>query len=116
MSLADDITAATLSFASGVAHLRFSGQEVFFRGHFPQGPVLPAVVQVSAAVYFAGRVLGREVRLVEVTRSKFTHPTGPGRDLVMTVTCDEAEEGRTRVKALLRDGDRNVAELTLRVL
>ena len=41
MSLADDINAATLSFADGTARLRFSGDEIFFRGHFPDGPVLP---------------------------------------------------------------------------
>lgn len=116
MSLADDISAATISFVDGTARLRFSGDEVFFRGHFPDGPVLPAVVQVAAAVQFAGRVLGRQVRLAEVTRSKFMHPTGPGRELVLIVVCDSVEDGRTRVKAILRDGDRDVAELSLRIV
>ncbi|MBZ0137965.1 MAG: hypothetical protein K8I27_16535 [Planctomycetes bacterium] len=116
MSLTDDISAATLSFEDGTARLSFSGEEIFFRGHFPDGPVLPAVVQVAAAVYFAGKLLGRGVTLSEVTRSKFTNPTGPGRELVLTLACDDAEGGRTRVKAMLRDGDKNVAELTLRVV
>lgn len=116
MSLVDDISAATLSFTGGTARLRFSGDEVFFRGHFPDGPVLPAVVQVAASVHFAGKLLGRDVKLAEVTRSKFMHPTGPGRDLVLTVMCDDAEEGKTRVKALLGDGEKDVAELTLRVI
>ena len=116
MSLADDINAATLSFDDGTARLRFSGDEIFFRGHFPDGPVLPAVVQIAAAVHFAGKLLGRELRLVEVTRSKFMQPTGPGRELVLSVSCDDAEEGRTRVKALLREGDSEVAELSLRVV
>ena len=115
MSLSADIEAATLAFADGAAQLRFSGDEPFFRGHFPDGPVLPAVVQVAAAVHFAGRVLGRAVRLAEVTRAKFMNPTGPGRELVLAVTVEPAEEGRMRVKALIRDGDSVVAELTLRV-
>jgi 3-hydroxyacyl-[acyl-carrier-protein] dehydratase len=116
LNLTADIEAATLEFADGVARLRFSGDEVFFRGHFPDGPLLPAVVQVAAAVHFAGRVLGREVALAEVTRAKFMNPTGPGRELVLELTLDAAEEGRTRVKALIRDGDKEVAELTLRVV
>lgn len=116
MNLADDLNAATLSFEAGTARLCFSGAEDFFRGHFPDGPVLPAVVQVAAAVHFAGRLLGRPVRLAEVTRAKFMNPTGPGRELELSVGVEPAEEGRSRVKALLRDGDKEVAELTLRVL
>ncbi|MCB9893839.1 MAG: hypothetical protein H6839_05300 [Planctomycetes bacterium] len=116
MSLAAELEAATQAFADGEARMKFSGSEDFFRGHFPDGPVLPAVVQVAAAVHFAGRMLGREVRLAEVTRAKFMNPTGPGRELVLAIDCEPAEEGRTRVKAMLRDGDRDVAELTLRVL
>jgi 3-hydroxyacyl-[acyl-carrier-protein] dehydratase len=116
LSLASDIEAATLAFADGRAKLRFNGREEFFRGHFPDGPVLPAVVQVAAAVHFAGRVLGRVVTLAEVTRAKFMNPTGPGRELLLELTVDAAEEGRTRVKALIREGDTEVAELTLRVV
>jgi 3-hydroxyacyl-[acyl-carrier-protein] dehydratase len=116
LSLSSDIEAATLGFADGTARLRFSGDEAFFRGHFPDGPVLPAVVQVAAAVYFAGRILGRVVRLAEVTRAKFMNPTGPGRELLLEFTLEPAEEGRTRVKAVIHDGKNTVAELTLRVV
>jgi 3-hydroxyacyl-[acyl-carrier-protein] dehydratase len=116
MNLADDLNAATLSFEAGVVRLRFSGSEDFFKGHFPDGPVLPAVVQVAAAVHFAGRLIGRAVRLAEVTRAKFMNPTGPGRELELSVSVEPEEEGRSRVKALLRDGDTEVAELTLRVM
>ncbi|MCA8911535.1 MAG: hypothetical protein KDB82_07510 [Planctomycetes bacterium] len=117
MSLADDLQAATLEFdgEAGRARMRFSGEELFFKGHFPDGPVLPAVVQVAAAVHFAGRVLGREVKLAEVSRAKFMNPTGPGRELTLALTLEEAEEGRTKVKAQIREGDKDVAEFTLRV-
>ena len=116
MNLGADLEAATLSFEDGAARLRFTGNEQFFQGHFPDGPVLPAVVQVAAAVHFAGLTLGRGVRLAEVTRAKFMSPTGPGRELVMTVSVQPPDEGRSRVKALMRDGERDVAELTLRVV
>lgn len=119
MSLRDDLERAVLHLAvegnRGEAHLRFSGDEVFFVGHFPSGPVLPAVVQVSAALMLAGRVLGREVSLSEVTRAKFTNPTGPGHELTLTVTTEEKED-RTRVKAFVKEGSKEIAELTLRVM
>ncbi|MCA8917928.1 MAG: hypothetical protein KDB68_05605 [Planctomycetes bacterium] len=118
MNLTKDLDAATLAFdaEAGSARLRFSGDELFFKGHFPEGPVLPAVVQVAAAVHFAGRALGREVRLAEVSRAKFMNPTGPGRELVMAMSLESGEDGRTKVKASIRDAGKEVAELTLRVL
>lgn len=118
MSLAEELEAATLAFdaEAGSASLRFSGDELFFKGHFPDGPVLPAVVQVAAAVHFAGRILGRGVRLAEVSRAKFMNPTGPGRELLMAVAPEAETDGRVKVKASIRDAGKEVAELTLRVL
>ena len=43
------------------------------------------------------------------------NPTGPGRELTLALTLEEAEEGRTKVKAQIREGDKDVAEFTLRV-
>ncbi|MBE7492159.1 MAG: hypothetical protein HS108_10440 [Planctomycetes bacterium] len=100
--------------AGARAELRFAGDEFFFEGHFPGAPVLPAVVQVGAAVELASRVLNMPQRLVEVTRAKFTSPTGPGRVLTLVVTLD-AENGRHRVRASMHDGETPVSEFTLRV-
>lgn len=117
MGLASDIERATTEFdaANGRASLKFSGEEQFFKGHFPQGPVLPAVVQVAAAVHFAGRLQGCEFTLAEVSRAKFMNPTRPGRELVLNLTAAPAEGGLTKVKASILDGAKVVAELTLRV-
>jgi 3-hydroxymyristoyl/3-hydroxydecanoyl-(acyl carrier protein) dehydratase len=120
MNLRRDIERATLAFSAngstGEALFRFAGDEVFFRGHFPKGPVLPAVVQIAAAVLFSSRVAGQEMRLSEVTRAKFTNPTGPGRELTLLVQLEAIEDSRRRVKAVLRDGDLEVSELNLRVI
>lgn len=120
MTLTEDISRATIAFEAGAnegtARLRFAGDEVFFKGHFPQAPVLPAVVQVAAAVDFASRIAGERLRLSEVTRAKFTNPTGPGRDLLMHLTLEPVQEGKRRVKALIKDGELEVAELSLRVM
>lgn len=118
MTLSQSIDAATRSFdaENGTAVLHFSGDETFFRGHFPGNPVLPAMVQIAATVHLTGRMLGRDLRLVEVTRAKFTSPTGPGRDLTVEISTEAEDEGRTRVKALIREHELEVAELYLRVL
>ncbi len=96
------------------AELAFLGDEFFFQGHFPNGPVLPAVVQVGAAVELASRALKVPQKLVEVTRAKFTSPTGPGRLLTLRVAID-AEQDRNRLRASIHDGDLLISEFTLRV-
>jgi 3-hydroxymyristoyl/3-hydroxydecanoyl-(acyl carrier protein) dehydratase len=118
MNLQGAIDRACLSLrgepAMATAELRFSEDDFFFEGHFPTGPVLPAVVQVGAVVELASRLLGAPQRLAEVTRAKFTNPTGPGRLLTLTLAI-EAEPGRHKVRATLADGDVQISELVLRV-
>lgn len=101
--------------ASGArAELCFTGDEFFFEGHFPGAPVLPAVVQVGAAVELASRLLKRPQRLIEVTRAKFTSPTGPGCLLTLRVAID-SDGQRHRVRASIHDSETLVSEFTLRV-
>lgn len=120
MNLNAELEAALLdltqSGTSARATLQFKGSEVFFDGHFPERPVLPAVVQVAVAMFVADRVAGRALQLVEVTRATFLNPTGPGVPLQLEVSLEPAEKGRLRVKALLREGEKPVAELSLRVV
>ncbi|MFG1175109.1 hypothetical protein AAFN90_16270 [Erwiniaceae bacterium CAU 1747] len=50
----------------------FSG----FRGHFPDNPLLPGIVQIMLARYTAAA--GKSARLTGVKRCKFLHPIKPG--------------------------------------
>lgn len=100
---------------SASARLVFTGTEFFFDGHFPGEPVLPAVAQVDAAIALASRILGAPHRLAEVTRAKFTAPTGPGRDLSLRVDLDRAEPDRVRLRAQLHAGPTQVSEFTARI-
>jgi 3-hydroxyacyl-[acyl-carrier-protein] dehydratase len=77
-----------------------------FSGHFPDYPILPAVVQILAAVALVGEGAGRRQRLVAVEDAKFLNPVRPDQEL--TVRC------RTRsVKGkLLHDAQLSVGEAT----
>lgn len=101
--------------ASASAQFRFAPDEFFFKGHFPSGPVLPAVVQLGAVVALASRLIGAPQRLCEVTRSKFTNPTGPGRLLGVAIEIEAAGSGRHKVRAAWSDGETPVSEFALRV-
>lgn len=94
--------------------LTFSGKEFFFQGHFPGDPVLPAAVQIDAAVHFASRALGSKLRITEVTRAKFMHPAGPNQPLLLELEFRQEKDGH-RVKARITHQDHAVAEFTLRV-
>jgi len=57
----------------------FSG----FRGHFPQNPVLPAIIQLMTARESIIEYLGRDLLITKVTRAKFQKVVTP--DVPVTV-------------------------------
>jgi 3-hydroxyacyl-[acyl-carrier-protein] dehydratase len=80
--------------AVGVKHL--TGQEDFFRGHFPSRPVMPGVLivetmaQTAAAlvVYTLGPAAeGKLVYFMSVDKARFRKPVSPGDTLRVKVTC-----------------------------
>lgn len=113
-TLARALQSVSVDNAGAQAELHFAGDEFFFEGHFPGAPVLPAVVQVGAAVELASRALKVPQRLVEVTRAKFTSPAAPGRALALRIGMD-VDGDRHRVRASIHDSETQVSEFTLRV-
>jgi 3-hydroxyacyl-[acyl-carrier-protein] dehydratase len=70
-----------------------------FRGHFPGRPVLPAVVQVMAALHVAEEAWGRGCAgTLRVDRAKFNLPIVPGDEV--EVRCEmKTVSGETAFKA-----------------
>jgi 3-hydroxyacyl-[acyl-carrier-protein] dehydratase len=110
MNTAGALERALIAFDAGVARLRFGGDEFFFQGHFPGTPLLPATVQVAAALHFGARLAGGHLTLTEVARATFTSPTGPGRELALELRYEPG-----KLRARLRDGENTVSDLSLRV-
>ncbi len=54
-----------------------------FEGHFPNKPVLPAVVQVIMAQMAINEATGQNIDLQEITQAKFSFPIEPEN----TITC-----------------------------
>ena len=62
---------------------RFSGAELFFRGHFPGEPLVPGVILSEALAQTAGIAAGRgttgkSYRLSAIKQMKFLRPVRPG--------------------------------------
>lgn len=53
-----------------------------FSGHFPGRPIVPGVILLDRALYFAEAVLGRPELVWEIAQTKFFSPVGPGQVLI----------------------------------
>jgi len=82
---------------------RFSRDFVGFSGHFPGYPVLPAIVQILAALDVAERMKARRLKLAGVKNAKFHIRIRPGHEvLVECMDCgNRVEEAAFDVRLLL---------------
>jgi 3-hydroxymyristoyl/3-hydroxydecanoyl-(acyl carrier protein) dehydratase len=62
----------------------------FFRGHFPQWPVLPGVVQVHWAITFTHRYFGEPGIFVRIDNLKFHRVLAPNADIELELRYDAA--------------------------
>ncbi len=67
---------------SAVGRCRFEAGFAGFAGHFPGRPILPAVVQIMAALQVAAKVWGDPpTGAVSVHKAKFVLPVVPGDEI-----------------------------------
>ncbi len=92
---------------TGARHYRFGPGFIGFSGHFPGNPILPAIVQIRAAVSLAEEEGGKTLRLAAVRSAKFLAPIRPDEDVWIRV--------RRRVESGidLRDATLSVAGKTV---
>ena len=93
---------------------RFAPDFPGFAGHFPGDPVLPAVVQLLAAVCLAEDGEGRRLRLAGVGTAKFLFPIRPDEEIL--VRCRVRADGDERLcDAVVSAGGRPAAVAQLRL-
>jgi 3-hydroxyacyl-[acyl-carrier-protein] dehydratase len=90
----------------------FTGEFAGFAGHFPDYPILPAVVEILTVVALVGEAAGRRLRLVAVEDAKFLSPVRPDQELL--VRCRERSvKGKLCHEAQLTVGGTIAASLLL---
>ncbi len=77
---------------NGACRYRLGADFPAFEGHFPERPVLPAVVQIQLALDALCRLKGAPCALKAVYKAKFSRPAGPGAELCICV--QEKDGGR----------------------
>jgi 3-hydroxyacyl-[acyl-carrier-protein] dehydratase len=68
---------------SGQGEFLFPSAFPGFEGHFPGNPLLPAVLQLAAARYGAGRLLGRPLTLSALEKVKFKGVVRPDDAIIL---------------------------------
>ena len=77
----------------GISHKLFSKDEYFFKGHFPQNPIVPGVIIVEAMAQTAGIVVSyklsefkeKSVLFMSVNKAKFRKPILPNEKVSFEV-------------------------------
>ena len=80
---------------SGVGYKKFYESEYFFKGHFPNKPIVPGVVLIEALAQTAGVVVSqtfdkdkdRTVLFMSVSKAKFRKPVLPNDFISLKVDC-----------------------------
>ena len=77
----------------GISHKKFSENEYFFKGHFPNNPIVPGVIIVEAMAQTAGIVVSYKLReykeksvlFMSVNKAKFRKPILPNDQVIFEV-------------------------------
>jgi 3-hydroxyacyl-[acyl-carrier-protein] dehydratase len=113
-----DIEQGLISWGSGGELQALSGTFRFdeglevFKGHFPEMPVLPGVMQIEMVRFLAEQGTGCVHRILRVKKAKFTGQILPG-DLVHLTMTMEMQEVALRVKARLKVDGKDVGSIVL---
>ena len=77
----------------GVGYRKFLPEEYFFRGHFPNSPIVPGVILVEALAQTAGIIVAKgfkdksekSVLFTSISNAKFRKPVVPNDEIVFEV-------------------------------
>lgn len=85
-----------------------------FEGHFPDNPVVPAVVQLLMGALVAEAVAGRTLTVVQVAKAKFLHPLRPLEDINLRCVPDPDDALRCQIQLTGAAGTAAVFRLQLK--
>ena len=105
-------TVAGIGAETGARRYRFGPGFIGFSGHFPGNPILPAIVQIRAAVSLAEEEGGKTLRLAAVRSAKFLAPIRPDEDVWIRVRR-RVESGMDICDATLSVAGKTVAAFQL---
>ncbi len=97
---------------SGQQSFCFKSDFLGFSGHFPDYPILPAVLQVLIAHMLAETIMGVPLSVMALNRAKFVQQVRPNDQVDVQVTCRE-KEGELHCASELMVAAQRVASFSL---
>ena len=91
--------------SSGTKHevrLSVSHESTYYHEHFASFRLLPAVAEIDIVALLAGRILGKEIEVLSITKTKFTKLIVPDSSLILTL--DMGKPGIIAFRFSLDDG------------
>ena len=121
MLLVDQITELTDRRAVGTLHL--TGDEFFFRGHFPGDPIMPAVFRLEALAQVGGVALlsmpqfkGKTAVYTGIDKAKFRAMAKPGDTLRLEVKFTKRRGPMAVAEGVAWVGDEKAAEAEIKCM
>lgn len=119
MLLIDEITEITETGAVGVLHL--TGDEIFFQGHFPGNPIMPAVFRLEALAQVGAVALlsmpefkGKTAVYTGIDKAKFRAMVVPGDTIRMEIEFVKRRGSMAVAQGTVWVGDQKAAEAEIK--
>jgi 3-hydroxyacyl-[acyl-carrier-protein] dehydratase len=106
------LSPALLTADSGEQSFCFTDSFIGFAGHFPDYPIVPAILQTLMAQMLAEEVMGESLQFLGLSRAKFTRQLRPDEQVDISLKCKD-KEGQLRCSTRLMVGNESVASFTL---
>ena len=91
---------------------RFDSDFVGFSGHFPEYPILPAVLQVLLAQLLAEQAFDLPLTVVSLIRAKFVQQLRPNDQIDVCINCQD-KDGSLHCRSELQVEGQRAASFTL---
>lgn len=119
MLLVDEIS--ELSEDSATGHLHLTGDELFFQGHFPGNPVMPAVFELEAlaqvgavAILSRPEFRGKTAYYASIDKAKFRQMVHPGDTLTLIVKLVKIRGPIAVANGVVMVGEKKAAEAEIK--
>lgn len=87
-----------------ISHFRLPVSFVGFEGHFPERPILPAIVQMLMGVVTVERIYGNSLEISAISNAKFVQPVSPDMDVAVSCIPADAECSSVTVRLTTENG------------
>ena len=106
------LSPAQLTTDSGEQSFCFADSFIGFAGHFPDYPILPAILQTLMAHMMAEQIMGQSLQFLSLERAKFTRQLRPQEHIDVSLKCRD-KEGHMRCTVQLEVAGESAANFTL---